>query len=113
MEYALPSLDDQVDNLNGDEIDGEKGEHHEGTFGLLAQPRFQGVFTRSLLQLVDDWSRMLLDVGDKVEEAARDVDGEPELTRSVDERDFKIDHDTDGPVDERRAVFKSDLLHQA
>ena len=56
---------------------------------------------------------MLLDVGDKVEEAARDVNWKLELTRSVDERDFKIDHDTDGPVDDRRAVFNSDLLHQS
>ena len=48
-----------------------------------------------------------------MEEAAGDVSSRFKLTRSVDERDFKIDHDTDGPVDERRAVFKSDLLHQS
>ena len=98
--------------LNGDEVDREKWDHHDRPLRLLRKPHLRRVFSQSLLDGLNDGSRLLLDVGDVVEEAARDVSAHTQITDGVDEGQFEVDHQSNWPLEHSHPPRAGDVFNE-
>ena len=101
-----------MDDLDGDEVDREQGEHHDHPLGLLRQLDLSRVLTRRLLDGLDDWSHLLPDVGDVVEESARDVSAHTQIMDGVDEGQLEIRHQSDWSVENGHPHRAGDVFNE-
>ena len=107
-----PSPKNQIDNIDGDEVQREQGEHHDCPFDLYCQSDIWTVLSRRLLDGLDDGSRLLLNVGDKMEETAGDAASHSQIADSVDEGELEVHHQTDWSLENFQLHGAGDVFNE-
>ena len=107
-----PFRKNQIDNLDGDEVQREQGEHHDCPFDLFSHSDLRTVLPCRLLDGLNDGTRLLLNVGDKMEETAGDAASHSQIADSVDEKELEVHHQTDGSLENFQLHGACDVFNE-